>query len=344
MSSRKLVLLDKNFLQSEDGTTPRLRALARCDCDFVLIDTLIYELCSARRLPHLWQLIQKKLFPFADRLHLWFHTSELLRREVANKTHVNGPEDREATQTLRGSFRSGQVYVPKDLEEIVKKANQQREIDSMEKVAPMARCFGGMIAEAAECVGIHKLTKDDLAARVRDNLGDDRLIRWAIRACYGSPESPETHIPDAENVVNAAWFAFHNARATLALIGIFLQKYGLTECHGRKFPNTKLDMEYLALLHYADALASDESSGDMADMCNWLYGSAKKRISSVQLLASVPSEDKIQLDAYFAWEQGARTHGHDLDDWLLAERKLMALVWDQLGIENVASTTATGPE
>jgi hypothetical protein len=285
-------------------------------------------------------LIQEKLFPFADRLHVWFHTSELLRREVANKTHVNGPEDGKATHTLRDWFRSGQVYVPDDLNEIVKKANQQREIDSMEKVAPMARCFGKMIAEAAECGGIHKLTKDDLAAQVRDNLSDERLIRWAIRACYGNPNSPENHIPDAENIVNSAWFAFHNARATLALIGIFLQKYGLTEHPGRKFPNTKLDMEYLALLHYADALASDETSGDMADMCNWLYGSTKKRISSVQLLASVPSGDKIRLDAYFTWDQGGRTHGHHLDDWLSAERKLMALVWGQLGIETASGTTA----
>lgn len=57
MSNRRLVILDKNFLQSEDRTTPRLRALARCNCEFVLIDTLIYELCSDRRLVNLWQSI-----------------------------------------------------------------------------------------------------------------------------------------------------------------------------------------------------------------------------------------------------------------------------------------------
>ena len=144
------------------------------------------------------------------------------------------------------------------------------------------------------------------------------------------PIPPENHIPEAADRIDSRWFAFHNARVTLALIGIFLQKYGLTEEPGKKFPNTKLDLEYLALLHYADALASDETSGDMAEMCRWLFGSTKKHISSSRLLASMPTEDGIRLDAYFRWDRGGGTHGHDLDDWLSAERELLERVWDRL--------------
>lgn len=335
MTDRRLVILDKNFLQSEDRTTPRLRALARCGCEFVLIDTLIYELCSDTRLTNLWASIQRKLFPFADRLHLWFHSSELLRREVSSNSPVSGPEDDEATLRFRDWFRSGQVYVPSNLKEIVGAARQQREIDTMEKVAPMARSFGEMIAEAGRSSGITKLNKRDLAGRVRDNLNDARLIRWALRACYGNPESPENHIPEAEERVTPDWFAYHNARVTMVLIGIFLEKYGLTEQPGKAFPNTKLDMEYLALLHYADAIASDETAGDMAGMCEWLYGSAKKRISSASLFASLPPDDAVRLDAYFAWDRSGRTHGHDIDDWLSAEREAFAQVWDRLGAEGI---------
>jgi hypothetical protein len=141
MPARRLLILDKNFLQSEDSTTPRLCALARCVCEFVLLDTLIYELCSDSRLPNLWPSIQKKLFPFADRMHLWFHSSELLRREVTNNAPTSGPEDSEATQRLRDRFRSGLVYVPSNLNVIVKDAHKQREIDTMEKVGPMARVW-----------------------------------------------------------------------------------------------------------------------------------------------------------------------------------------------------------
>ena len=217
--------------------------------------------------------------------------------------------------------------MPENLKEIVERARQQREINSMEKVAPMARCVGKMVA--AQC-SIPINAKEKIANAVRDKLGDESFVRWLVGACYGNPDSPENHIPDAANRIDSGWFAFHNARATLALIGIFLQKYGLTEEPSRKFPNTKLDLEYLALLHYADALASDETSGDMAEMRRWLFGSTKKHISSARLLAAVPTEDDIRLDAYFRWVREDRTHGHDLDDWLSAERELEGRVWDQL--------------
>lgn len=329
MSKRRLVILDKNFLQSEDRTTPRMRALARCDCEFVLIDTLIYELCSDSRLVNLWQSIQRKLIPFAERCHLWFHSSELLRQEVATNEAFAGPEDEQATRRFREQLRAGQVYVPPNLQAVVNQAYQQREIDTMQGIAPMARAFGEEIVKAAGSAGIPKLRKEELGGWVRDNLDDGRLIRWAIRACYGKSESPDNFIPDAENRVTPGWFAFQNARVTLALIAVFLGKYGLTEQPGKKFPNTKLDLEYLALLSYADALASDETTGDMAEMCSWLYGSTKKQISSEALLRAVPREEDVRLGAYWKWVATGRTHGHDVEDWLASESELYEAMWGQ---------------
>lgn len=331
MPETRYIILDKNFIQKEDRTTPRLRALARCGCEFVLIDTLIYELCSDTKLPDLWPSLQKKLFPFADRLHLWFHNSELVRREVISNHPVAGPEDTFATQVLRNWFHSKQVYVPRDLKEIVETLHRQREVDSYEAVAPMARAFGTIIADAGQQVGIERLSNVDLSERVSDNMADERLLRWSLRACYGNPASPETYIPDAENRVTDSWFAYHNARVTLALIGIFLKKYGLTEHPGQKFPNTKLDMDYLGMLHYADALASDETAGDMNEMCNWIYDTTKKRISSSDLLSALPQESSIRLAAYDVWLESGRTHGHDVADWTTAEDHLYDQMWHAIG-------------
>ena len=331
MGTQPLVILDKNFLQAEDESTPRLRALARCGCEFVLIDTLIYELCSDDHIPTLWQSVQKKLFPFADRLHLWFHTSELLRREVAANKPVVGPEDEFATQNLRDWFQSERVCVPTNLKKIVEEARQQREVDSMETVAPMARAVGKMIADSGRSVGVQQFSKNDLAGHIRDNMTDDRPIRWALRACYGNSELTENYIPDAENRVNASWFAFHDVRATLALIGVFLKKYGLSaDTPGKKFPNTKLDMDYLVVLHYADALASDETSGDMAEMCEWLYGSSKKRFSWNKIRTLIPTEDDVRLSAYWLWDGHGRTHGYDVEDWLHAETDMYEETWRKL--------------
>ena len=247
--------------------------------------------------------------------------------EMVDNKPVNGPEDVETTQRLRLWFRNGQVFVPDNMQETMKQLQQQREVDSIESLSSMARSFGEMIAQQWRSVGNQEPTEGDLAGFVKDNFNDERLIRWMIRACYGNSESRENHIPCAETRVTPEWFAFHNARAMLALIGAFLQKYGLTEEPGKKFPNTKLDIDYLVLLHYADALASDETSGDMFEMCNRLYGTTKKRISSRILLEARPSDDELRFAAYCRWNATGQTHGHDVDDWLLSEIELYQTIW-----------------
>jgi hypothetical protein len=222
------------------------------------------------------------------------------------------------------------VYVPPDLQEIVNEAYQQREIDTMQLVAPMAKEFGEEIVEIAKKSGLSIFRKEDLGGLVRNDLNNEQLIKLAIRRCYGNSESPQTFIPDAVNRVTSDWFAFQNARVTLTLIAVFLTKYGLTDQPGTKFPNTKLDLEYLSLLRYADALASDETSGDMADMCEWLYGSTKKRISSAALLRSVPRTENIRLSAFWKWAATGKTHGHDIADWLASESELYEAMWGRL--------------
>lgn len=326
MPSRRLVILDKNFLQKENHCTPRLQALFMAGCDFVLTDSLLYEICSDSRLPQLWPSIQKKLFPFVDRLHLWFHVSELLQREVAQNKPIDGPEDADSTYQIRDWIRSGRVYVPNDFADIVQSTYRQREVDTFERVAPMAREVGAIIAGNLRS----NATKDDIRDWIQNNFNDDGLVRLMLRRCYGDRHSQRNHIPNAENHVTPEWFAFQYARTTLALACIFLVKYGFSESPGKKFPNTMVDTDYLALLHYADALASDETSGDMAQLFGWLYGSTKKSISSDRLFATIPSEDAVRVNAYYRWCESGSTLGSDLDDWLNAEKQLYCDMWESL--------------
>ena len=330
MSLRHLVILDKNFIQSESISTTRLHALARCGCEFVISDTLLYELCSDSKRPGLWPSLQNKMFPFADRLHVWFHTSELLRQEIATNQQVYGPEDKLTTQRLRDWFRSGQVYIPPDLQKIVEKAKKQREEDPMKAVVPMARSIGKIIAVACKASDVSKPSEDDPAKIILENLNNELFIHWMLRITHGNSQSSETYIPDADRRVNKSWFAFHNARSNLALVAIFLQKYGFAENPGKKFPNTKLDADYLAILHYAEAIASDETSGDMATMIDGLYSASKKQITSKKLLSSIPREDEVRLAAYQRWEGRGRTEGNDVKDWLDAETSLYEMIWSKL--------------
>ena len=328
----RLIILDKNFLQSEDKTTPRLRALAHCGCEFVLTDTLIYEFCSDAN-PRLWPSLQRKLFPFADRLHLWFHTAKLLRREVCGNRPIDGPEDGFATRCLHEWFRSGQVYVPENLRDIVNEAHQQREVDTMEKVAPMARSVGWLCNSFTTDLRRRANNREDINRLCLKFVDDKSIISWTIKACHGNPDSQENYIPDAADRINVGWFAYHHARVTLALICVFLKKYGLSDNPGKKFPNTKLDADYLALLHYADGLASDETTGDMADMSQWLFGNKKKFINTTQLRLLLPTEDAIRRTAYHEWERTRRTHGHDLADWYKSESDLYEVLWEKLELQ-----------
>lgn len=102
----------------------------------------------------------------------------------------------------------------------------------------------------------------------------------------------------------------------------------------KEFTNTKLDADYATLLHYADALATDETSGSTADLCSWLYRGSKKLFSTSSLDDILPRQEDIRLHAYYLWVHGGRTHGHDVDDWLSGEKELVRQVWDRLGVES----------
>lgn len=75
-------------------------------------------------------------------------------------------------------------------------------------------------------------------------------------------------------------------------------KHGKKDVPGTECRNTKLDADYAALVQYADAFATNETSGSMADMCSWLYRGSKKLFSTSGLDAVLPGDDKIRRDAF----------------------------------------------
>ena len=203
----------------------------------------------------------------------------------------------------------------------------------MEKVAPMARTVGQLYNSFTTELRRRVNNHQDTDSLCRSFINNPNVTIWMVNACHGNPDSQENHIPDAADRIDVGWFAYHHARVTLALICVFLKKYGLSDNPGKKFPNTKLDTDYLALLHYADGLASDETAGDMADMRRWLFWNTNHIISSYLLLSRLPTEDAIRLAAYGEWERTGRTHGHDLSDWYKSESDLYELLWENLGLQ-----------
>jgi len=333
MPARK-ILLDKSFLQAESKDCRRLRALQQCGCTFVLTDTLVYELCTGSR-DSMWAEGQRKLFDFADSIEVWRHTGELLKEELAAKRPVGHPFDKNLTDRTRSWFARRTEYVPDDLRAIAETARQQREVDSVEALIRLCRTFcqicAGPYAQIRQDLGQGK----NLDAQMDDLVNQERMLKLWIQRAHGNPEAADLYIEGAKDGLGPEWFAYHHARSSLALWCVFMLKYGEKDHPGKEFRNTKLDADYAALLYYADALAANETSGSMADMCAWLYRGSKKLFSTSTVDAVLPREEDIRLDAYFTWERSGRTHGHDLDDWLFAERALVAQVWDRLGVERI---------
>lgn len=325
----KVIILDKSFIQAEGKETKRLRALRESGGVFAITDTLIYEICTGR-LTTLWAAVQRKLFAFADRVLVWRHTADLLRAEIDGRQPILSPTDEALTQQTRRWFQGGQEYVPDDLAQQAQRAYRQREIDSFGSLVAMCRTFAGTVPDVWQTMIQARGRRIDLSALCCRTVGDERLVQWLIGLTHGRPDQNDTYIPGAENGLDQRWFAYHHARCTLALLCVFMSQFGMHDTPGEDFRHTGLDADYLALLHYADGLATNETSGSMADMLNWLYGKSKLAFSTGDVDAVLPSEVDVRLDAYFDWDRNGRTHGHDIDDFLTAERRGWSKVWSRL--------------
>ena len=321
------VILDKSFIQTESKESRRLHLLSDAGCVFILTDMLIYELCTDS-LTTQWPSTQRKLFPFADRIEVWRHTAELLKSEITDQTPIISPIDRESTDRVRVWFKGGKVYVPGNLPAIGKSAFQQREVDTVDALISDCRRLC-----AIDPTYTAKILKggEPAKASLANLMGRKDLTEFLIKRDHGNPEDQELYINGAEQGLGSEWFAYHNARSTLALYCVFMSKYGLANMPGRDFRHTKLDSDYAALLNYADGLATNETSGSLADVCEWLYGGAKKIFSTGSLDATLPTADEIRLEAYRKWERDGGTHWHDQADWFWAKQNLDAQLWERLG-------------
>ena len=318
------IILDKSFIQAESQDCRRLNYLRDTDCVFVLTDTLIYELSSGANSMQ-WPAAQRKLFPFADQIEVWYHVGELLKQEIATKKPLLSPVNQEFTEKIRTWFRKGTIWVPPDLAEKVAEAKKQREIDTAQSA----------IKDSLEFSRINPLYTRQIQkggamakAAIPEVINHKEIIAWQVRREHGNPDESDLYIPGAETGLSPEWFVYQNARSVLALRMVYMSKYGLVNTPGKDFIHTSLDSDYASLLHYADALATNETIGSLNDMRKWMYGDSKKLFSTDHIDASLPSHRQIELKAYQKWLDNGVTHGHHETDWFWAKRALAESIWN----------------
>lgn len=314
----KRVILDKSFLQAESRNGDRLCLLRDCGASFVLTDTLVYEFCTDAKTTQ-WPATQRKLFLIADRVEVWRHVGELLRIEITQQRPVDSPVDQEATERVREWFRGGATYVPPNLATLGQAAHQQREVDSIN--ALIADCQSFCQVDPVYTARIQR-GGAEAEALLSDLMARHEFIEWRVRRDHGNSSDSELYIRGAEQGLGPEWFSYQHAKSTLALCCHYMLRYGMQNPTAKDFVHTKLDADYVALLHYADVLATNETKS-LAEICRWMHGRSKILLSTSSLDGAKPKDDDTRVEAYSKWERDGRIHGHDQDDWFWAKAELL---------------------
>jgi hypothetical protein len=328
MDSKK-VILDASFVTRESADANHLKMLAKAGCSLVMIDSLPFELCTSKQ-ENRWLHVQKKLMQCADHIEVWTHTGELLKAEVEENRPTASPIDEVLTEQTRAWFLSGRPYVPENIKEITPHYVQQREVDSVRALLSDCERLKGSVDELAKLVANkpHAATYDICFQFVNDA----RNIQDTLERNHGNASDPETFIPNAPTRIGPEWLAYHHAKCCLALLCLYVHKYGntVTPAKWKDIENTTTDTDYLESLAFADALATNETSGDMERLFRWIFGSERTFVTIEKLDSLFFSHHDIATNAYQRWEESGYTHGHDLSDWLSAESVLHERVWQQL--------------
>lgn len=324
---QRRVILDKSFLQGENSDSRRLLEMREAGAVFVLTDTLMHELGTDSN-PYQWAAVQRKLFPVWDRIECWEHSADLLKREIAERIPLSTPVFARSTEFWRAQWRNGEVYVPDNLAETGQMTFAQREEDSVIALIDDCRSFWEARPDYAKI--FHRGEKQ-FSSLLKDPEFGENFVRWWVIKDHGNPDDEELYIPGAETGLGPEWFAYHHAKANVSLCCHFISKYGLKDIPGVDFSHTYLDADYLLLLHYADALATNETSGSLASLKNWMLGDSKIMFSTKAFDSACPLEEDIRIEAYFKWNREGRTHGHDTDDWIWAKSFLR---WKNLDLDS----------
>ena len=263
-----------------------------------------------------------KLLPFAqDRVEVWRRGfSEIPEAKMFRR---NAPRRKSSHQSLtRGVgeiIKTANHIPPENLPELTASDRELREGASADAAFAFCRDFSRI---SPQYCGYSESQVSETRPRTRflSSSAIDELST-ALLVSHGSQEHADTYIQGAEKGLGPRMVRLHNARGSLALCCVFMTNFTGLSSPSDSFRHTILDAEYLTLLHFANALATNETGGTMAPMCRWLYGDSRTTFSTGDLDAALPTDTAIRNEAYCQWERG-RTHGRADTNWFWAKTRL----------------------
>jgi hypothetical protein len=148
------VVIDSSFLRSCRADGSLLLRLANRGAHLVLIDNLVYELCSTANRAQ-WPASQRKLMACPDAIQCWEHTGVMLKHERNRGEPYGSPYRSDTTRLLRALLRSDTTYTPEDLAAITEEARQQREVASVPGLFRACAACGACVPDLAAQLRSH---------------------------------------------------------------------------------------------------------------------------------------------------------------------------------------------
>ena len=317
-SMEKKIILDKSFLQAESKTTPRLHALKNAGYKFIIIDTLYYEFATDIRKGQ-WGSFHSKLKPFCGNIEIWEHISDLVQSEITTQMPVSTLFCPMLTRGFENKL-NGEPYEDGIIEQTNESIKKQREVDSYEGLIKLCNQIMEEVPNLKLIAGLP--TDEEKEKSLNLHFNESWLTKFFVSATHGDRDATDLYIKAAECGLDDNWFIYHHQKVTLAMVRLFIKKYGMINTCGENFKATLIDSNYALCLNYADALATNETVGDLSYICNQLYGNKKFLISINDIDKLLPKEADIRLAAYYEWKSNETKNHSEISNWYAARAKL----------------------
>lgn len=210
-----------------------------------------------------------------EAIDCWHHTGVMLRVESEQGRPYGDPFHEDTTRIFRDVLRGRHPYVPDNLAVVTREEQDVRE----ELAVP------AMFRDFARCAAHLSRFEPLVREKPLDQVGDacyrlvnhEENIRRFLDVSGGKAPFPMERL-------DTTWVAWHHAKAFLAILCDYIRQGKpsfevLGAGASKRWINRKHDLDYLVSLAFADAIATNETAGEMAHYCRWMYGDAKPCIA-----------------------------------------------------------------
>ena len=280
-NSNPRIIIDANYIFGMPNDGAPFRTLCEQGARIVLIDTLVFELCTTDD-PNQWPASINKLKAGVNAIEVWQHVPPMFLFELEQNRPYGDPLDKERTERLRDMIANNPQYQPSDMRTLIEDAKKERE--------------GYGIVELFQNFANWEPPADE----IKNKAGDDDKV---IDLCYDVVNNPDfirslaignlrqrsmkTYGLDVSlnlDDVDDSWVIWHEGKSHLVLFcesqrrGADTRK-NVSKKLEKRLINAKHDLDYLISLAFADGIASFETK-EMYYFWKWMYGDTKPRLDS----------------------------------------------------------------